>query len=184
MTILVGYGPEARGRGGLELARTLSLSASLPLVVCCVIPDRWQSVGPGRQVDRDYDSYLHGLAHAALGRAAEALGPIEAGVSLDVETARSAPAGLLDAAERHGARLLVAGSSADGAWGHVALGSVTDRLLHSSHIPVALAPRGYRRRRTSGWTGSRWRWTGPRRPRRCSSGRRPWPWTSGPGCAW
>lgn len=146
MTILVGYGPEARGRGGLELARTLSLSASLPLVVCCVIPDRWQSVGPGRQVDRDYDSYLHGLAHAALGRAAEALGAIEAGVSFDVVTARSAPAGLLDAAERHDARLLVAGSSADGAWGHVALGSVTDRLLHSSHIPVALAPRGYRRR--------------------------------------
>jgi nucleotide-binding universal stress UspA family protein len=36
------------------------------------------------------------------------------------------------------------GSSPAGGFGRVALGSVTDRLLHSSPIPIALAPRGYR----------------------------------------
>ncbi len=58
--------------------------------------------------------------------------------------ARSAPAGLLEIAERHDAGLIVLGSSSAGAFGHVALGSVTDRLLHSSHLPVAVATRGYR----------------------------------------
>jgi len=145
VTILVGYGPEARGRGGLELGRMLSVSAAEPLVVCCVIPDRWTSVGPERQVDRDYEVYLKQLARAALAHAEEALGPL-AQVEYDVVTARSAPAGLLDAADRRDARMLVAGSSAHGSWGHVALGSVTDRLLHSSLIPVALAPRGFRSR--------------------------------------
>ncbi|MBL8930588.1 MAG: universal stress protein [Kineosporiaceae bacterium] len=146
MSILVAYGPEGRGQGGLELARLLSDSSALPLVVCCVIPDRWSSVGPGRQVDRDYEQYLYGLADAALARARQMLGPVAAGVEVEVVTARSAPTGLLAAAERHGSRLLVTGSSSDGAWGHVALGSVTDRLLHSSHVPVAVAPRGYRSR--------------------------------------
>ena len=38
------------------------------------------------------------------------------------------------------------GSSTDGAFGHIALGSVTAQLLHSAHVPVALAPRGFRGR--------------------------------------
>lgn len=144
MTIVVGYGPEARGRGGLELARMLAHSAALPLVVACVIPDRWQSVGLGRAVDGDYEVFLRGLASQALDRAQEVLGSTEVDVSYDVVTSRSAPAGLLAAADRHGAKLLVAGSSSAGAWGHVVLGSVTDRLLHSSPVPVGLAPRGLR----------------------------------------
>ena len=40
--------------------------------------------------------------------------------------------------------MIVLGSSSAGAFGHVVLGSVTDRLLHSSHLPLALAPRGFR----------------------------------------
>jgi nucleotide-binding universal stress UspA family protein len=40
--------------------------------------------------------------------------------------------------------MLVLGSSSRGSWGHVALGSVTDRLLHSAELPLALAPLGFR----------------------------------------
>lgn len=144
MTILVGYGPEARGRGGLGLAKMLSQSSGLPLVVCCVVPDRWQPVGPGRAVDSRYQEYLLTQADEAVASAAKHLGQVDAGVEFDVITARSAPTGLLSAAERHHADMLVVGSSAHGAWGHIALGSVTDRLLHSSPLPVALAPRGQR----------------------------------------
>jgi nucleotide-binding universal stress UspA family protein len=147
MSVVVGYGPEARGRGGLELARALSLSAGLPLIVCCVVPDQWRSVVPGRHVDPDFAGHLHRQAERALEHAGQALGEVPDGVAYDVVTARSAPAGLLAAVERHGARMLVAGSSTDGRWGHVALGSVTDRLLHSSPVPVAVAPRGFRSRR-------------------------------------
>ena len=61
-----------------------------------------------------------------------------------VHHARSAPPGLLECAEQHGAEMIVLGSSPGGAFGHVALGSVTNRIVHSSHIPVAIAQRGYR----------------------------------------
>ncbi len=40
--------------------------------------------------------------------------------------------------------MIVLGSSPGGAFGHVALGSVTNRIVHSSHIPVAIAQREYR----------------------------------------
>lgn len=142
--VLVGYGPEDRGRGGLELAQTLAVSGGRALVVACVIPDRWGSVSPARQTDSDYQDYLDGLAHAALDHARTTLAPCAVPVSYEVVTARSAPAGLTRAAQEHDAELLVVGSSADGSWGHIALGSTSDRLLHSSTIPVAIAPRGLR----------------------------------------
>lgn len=144
MSIVVSYGPEGRGRGGLELARLMSDSSGQPVIICCVIPDRWQGIGGPVEIDRDYQDYLQSLAHAALDRAREALGPVAAGVDVQVVTARSAPAGLVEVAERREAWMLVTGSSADGSWGHVALGSVTDRLLHSCPVPVGIAPRGFR----------------------------------------
>ena len=38
---------------------------------------------------------------------------------------------------------MVVGSSSSGLLGRVALGSVTDRLVHTAAVPVAIAPRGY-----------------------------------------
>ena len=49
--------------------------------------------------------------------------------------------------------MIVLGSSTAGVFGRVALGSVTDRLLHSSPVPLALATRGFRCRPTPGPTG-------------------------------
>jgi nucleotide-binding universal stress UspA family protein len=54
------------------------------------------------------------------------------------------PAGLLELAQQHDAQLIVLGASSAGVFGHIALGSVTDHLLHSSDVPVALATRGFR----------------------------------------
>ena len=58
-----------------------------------------------------------------------------------VHHARSAPAGLLEVAERREAAMIVVGTS-----GHPAIGSVTARLLHGSPVPVALAPHAFRAR--------------------------------------
>ena len=52
--------------------------------------------------------------------------------------------GLVALAEELGADALVVGSSSDGALGQVVLGTTTDWLLHSSPVPVAISPRGYR----------------------------------------
>ena len=51
--------------------------------------------------------------------------------------------GAMDALEWGRNDLLVVGSSSSGLLGRVALGSVTDRLVHTAVVPVAIAPRGY-----------------------------------------
>lgn len=142
--VLVGYGPEDRGRGGLELARLLAESAGRSVLVVCVIPDRWGAAGMGRGVDGDYQSYLEGLAREAVEHASAVLADCSVAVESRVVTARSAPAGLSQVAQESDAWLLVTGASADGPWGHIALGSTTDRMVHSSAVPVALALRGLR----------------------------------------
>lgn len=141
MTVVVGYPPEARGRGGLELAALLGRSGGGELVVCCVVPDRWEVPSMAR-VDASYAVHLRELATAALEQARSVLG--DQAAEYVVRTGRSVPAALLAEAAERQARVLVGGSSSDGAWGKVVLGSVTDRLLHSADLPLALAPRGYR----------------------------------------
>ena len=95
------------------------------------------------RVDAEYQDYLD--AHGARPRStrrASCCRPRQR--EFVVSQARSTPAGLLEIAEEHEASLIVLGSSSAGVLGRVAFGSVTDRLLHSSPLPVALAPRGFR----------------------------------------
>jgi nucleotide-binding universal stress UspA family protein len=141
MTMIVGYAPDERGRAALHLAVMLARSAADDLVVACVVPAPW---APGMaRIDAEYRAELNELADRAL---EQAKANIPAGVSATFvsHSARSAPAGLLELAEQHAADVIVLGSSSAGVFGHVALGSVSDRLLHSSPIPLALATRGFR----------------------------------------
>jgi nucleotide-binding universal stress UspA family protein len=141
VTVVVGYAPDGRARAVLHLAGMLARSAGEELVLCAVVPATWPP-SPAR-VDAEYIAELERLADDVLEQARGRL-PGDVAVRTVVHRARSAPGGLLDVAEQHDAALLVAGSSPSGGTGHVALGSVTSRLLHSSPIPVALAPRGFR----------------------------------------
>jgi len=143
MTIVVGYDPDGHGRAVLHLAAMLARSADDDVLVCAVVPEPWPP-SPAR-VDAEYRAHLDGLAKDSL-QSARARLPTDIAVEVEVHHARSAPAGLLDAAQRHDATIIVAGSSAAGGTGHVSLGGTTSRLLHSSPLPVALAPRGFRTR--------------------------------------
>lgn len=95
------------------------------------------------RVDAEYHVYLHQVADGAL---EQAKGQIDEGIEATFlrHDARSAATGLIEIAESHQARAIVVGSSSAGVFGHVVLGSVTERLLHSSPVSVAIAPRGYR----------------------------------------
>jgi nucleotide-binding universal stress UspA family protein len=141
MTMVVGFAPDGRGHAVLHLAAMLARSGGEDLIVCAVLPSPWPP-SPAR-VDAEYREYLEGVARSALARARARL-PEDVPTAFEVEHARSAPAGLLDVAERVDASLIIVGSSADGGSGLVSVGSVSSRLLHSSHVPVALAPRGFR----------------------------------------
>ena len=106
--------------------------------MCAVVPSSWPGESP--QADSEYRGFLDGMARAALERARERLPGDVAAASL-VHHARSAPAGLLEVAERVEAAMIVVGTS-----GQPAIGSVTARLLHGSPVPVALAPHAFRAR--------------------------------------
>ncbi len=141
MSIVVGYPPEGRDRAALNLAAMLASSAGDNLLVCTVVPAPWFP-SPAR-VDAEYQSYLDDVAQQALDRARADL-PADVSATFSAHRARSAPSGLLEVAEQHDATLIVLGSASGGVFGRIAFGSVTDRLLHSSAYPLALATRGFR----------------------------------------
>jgi len=138
MTLVVGYTPDGRGGAVLHLAGVLARSARDDVVVCAVVASPWP---PGSaHLDSEYGRFLDGMARAALHRARSRL-PDDVAAATIVHHARSAPAGLLEVAERREAAMIVIGTS-----GHPAIGSVTARLLHGSPLPVALAPHAFRSR--------------------------------------
>ena len=139
--MLVAYAPDGRGRAVLHLAGMLARSAGDDLLLCAVVPGSWPP-SPAR-VDAEYQEHLDRTAEDALAAARERL-PEDRSVTTLVHRARSTPAGLIEVAEQREASMIVAGSSAAGGAGSVTLGSVTTRLLHSSPVAVALAPRGFR----------------------------------------
>ena len=59
---------------------------------------------------------------------------------------------MLAAVEELKAEALVLGSASDGSLGQVVVGSTADRLLHSSPVPLAICPRGYRGSKSHGLT--------------------------------
>jgi len=131
VTLVVGYAPDGRRRAVLHLAGMLARSASDDLVLCAVVPSPWPP-SPAR-VDAEYRAHVEGEAAEVLEEARGRIGE-DIEVSTLVHHARSVPAGLLEVVEQREASVLVTGAQ----------GSTTNRLLHSSHVPVALAPRGFR----------------------------------------
>jgi nucleotide-binding universal stress UspA family protein len=139
MSVVVGVAPDGRSTDAVRLAAALARAAGEDLVLATVVPARWPA-GVGR-IDAEYQSYLDGVARAALDQARADLPP-DVPVSERAVHARSVPRGLLEAVA--GASVLVIGSSHAGPLGRVSLGSVGEHLLHACSVPVALVPRGYR----------------------------------------
>jgi nucleotide-binding universal stress UspA family protein len=153
MTVVVGY---LAGKGGIsalnlgvEAARTLKTSLS----VVTVVPKPWTTPSPAR-IDAEYAQYADRLASDSAARAKECVASLDPQleVSFHKYAHRSAPGGLLDAVEELKAEVLVLGSAADGQLGQVVVGSTADRLLHSSPVPLAISPRGYRGSKTHSLT--------------------------------
>ena len=141
MTILVGYPINRRAKAVLSLAGMLARSSGEDLLVCTVIPAPWM---PGlSRADEGYRSYIEESAEVAVAQARADL-PSDVSAKFTTVHARSAPSGVLEAAQQHEASMIAVGSASAGQFGYIGLSSVAERLLHSSPIPVALAPRGFR----------------------------------------
>lgn len=144
MTLLVAVGSGSANDGAVPLAVTLSRRESgppEPLVLCSVVPTPW-APGPAK-VDAEYRDFLRDRARQALSRARASV-PDGIEVREVVTEAASVPTGLIDQANTSDARMLVLGSSSAGSIGRIVFGGVTSRLLHSSPVALAVAPRGHR----------------------------------------
>ncbi len=140
--IVVGYSATERGGDAAALAARLALAMSVSIVFVLVLPDEERPIATAPS--NDYDEYVREQADAWL---------VEAGVtdpaSLDVSTvvrrAATPAEGLLEAAHEVGASYIVVGAANGGLRGRHLLGTVATALLHSSDVPVVLAPEGTRR---------------------------------------
>lgn len=136
MTIVVGQALDTRDRGALALGEVLARSLRTDLVLCGVLQHRW--TGP-----TSAHASAQREAAATFLAAARSHLPDDVPARDDVRLARSVPPALHEAATEHSASALVLGSSEDAVRGRIAVGSVADRVLHSSPVPVAIAPRGF-----------------------------------------
>lgn len=140
MSVLVGLNPGERGNAVLHLGTAMARSAGESMVLATVVPTPWPpSPFPG---EVEYLRYAEQAAEQALARARDRL---DGGIETDVvvHRARSVSSGLLELAARPGVTLVVLGSSSAGLLGRVSLSGVAERILHSTHVPVMLAPRGF-----------------------------------------
>lgn len=140
--IVVGYTATDAGEDAVALGARLAAASGSELEVVVVLPadDRSVITPP----DAGYDRYLRGQADSWL-ESATARIPDTVSYRTSVRFADSFAEGLVAAADESGASHIVVGAANGGLRGRHRLGSVATELLHSSDVPVVLAPEGSRR---------------------------------------
>jgi nucleotide-binding universal stress UspA family protein len=139
MTIIAGFSSSRQGSAPLNLATQISRTTGEKVIATAIVE---RALPPGVDpIEDEYQGYVSAQAAASLERVVEATGGQDVAVVIHQST--SIPMGLMELVDQHNADLVVVGSSSSGLLGRAALGSVTERLVHSAAVPVAIAPRGY-----------------------------------------
>ena len=140
MTIIAGFSSSRQGSAPLNLAAQVARNTGDKIVAAAIVERPW----PPRDdpVESEYLRYVMSQTSQSLDRVAGHL-PDDVDVSTVVHQSTSIPTGLMELVSAHGGNLVVVGSSSSGLLGRVTLGSVTERLVHTALVPVAIAPRGY-----------------------------------------
>jgi nucleotide-binding universal stress UspA family protein len=151
VTVVVGYLAGKGGRSALHLAVEAATTLKTSLTVTTVVPRPWMTPSPAR-IDAEYAQYAEQLAADSAKEAQQLIGSLSDGLKVNYHKVahRSVSGGLLEAVNELAADVLVLGSAADGKLGQVVVGSTADRLLHSSPVPLAISPRGYRGSKAGG----------------------------------
>lgn len=140
MTILAGFSASRHGSAPLNLAAQIARATGDEVIAAAVVERPWPPRGD--PVEQEYLRYVIGQAEQSLERVAAGL-PKDVQIPTIVHESTSIPAGLTELAIANEASLVVLGSSSSGLLGRVTLGSVTERMVHTAKVPVAVAPRGY-----------------------------------------
>ena len=143
MTTVAGLTPGERGTAALHLGAMLARSTGDDLAAVVVVPTPWPP-NPYR-ADAEYLAVQEQEARRALAAVEDVVGP-DLVVRGRLHRARSVASGLLEVVAQEAATSVVLGPAGSGLLGRVSLGGVADRVLHSSEVPVTLAPAGFRTR--------------------------------------
>ena len=136
--IVVGYTADERGFESLALAAMIAAGIDAEIVITFVLQEA-SPYTPLQSGDPILQQRLGEWERAALERVPEGIP-----ATTRVRSAASQAEGLLDAAAEHAAELIVIGARRSALLQQFALGRTANALLHSSPVPVALAPAGYR----------------------------------------
>jgi len=140
MTIIAGFSSSRQGSAPVNLAAQLSRNTGEKVIAAAIV-ERAVPVGVDPLED-EYQGHVTARATTSLQRVVDRVrGDLD--ISVEVRQSTSVPRGLMELVDEHDAGLVVVGSSSSGLLGRVALGSVTERLVHTAEVPVAIAPRGY-----------------------------------------
>lgn len=140
MTTVAGLTPGERGTAALHLGAMIARSNGDDLAVVVVVPTPWPP-NPYR-ADAEYLAVQEEEARRTLADVADVVGP-DLTVRCRLHRARSVSSGLLEVVAEESASSVVLGSASSGLLGQVSLGGIADRILHSSEVPVTLAPAGF-----------------------------------------
>ena len=140
--IVVGYTATDAGADAVALGARLAAATGASLDLVVVLPGEERSVIT--PPDAGYDRYLQQQAQKWLTDAAAAV-PASVDVRTHVRYGESFAEGLVSTADELGASHIVVGAANGGRRGRHRLGTVATELLHSSDVPVVLAPEGSRR---------------------------------------
>ncbi|WP_264670400.1 universal stress protein [Arthrobacter sp. VKM Ac-2550] len=141
---VVGYTATENGRDAVNLAVALARSqqASLDLVMVQSPDSPYAGTYPpsGRGYERILAEQLDQWLAEGL-----ALVPHDVTAKAHVRQAESTAEGLIEAARDFSAAVIVVGAARSSLLRRFSVGSVSSTLLHAADVPVALAPKGYRR---------------------------------------
>lgn len=139
--VVVGYTATDTGADALALGIRLARAIGAPLEVALVLPDARSVITPP---DASYARLVREQADLWLGEVAATIRDAVHHRE-HVRHADSFAQGLVAFADEIGAGHIVVGAANGGLRGRHRLGSVASELLHSSDVPVVLAPEGSRR---------------------------------------
>jgi nucleotide-binding universal stress UspA family protein len=137
VSIVLGYDESPGSRPALELAVSLAARYDEPLVLV-------YGVEPPGGMGEEFQAHQRALAEMGRTAVTHAVAEAErAGVRTVVEVLSEKPAqALVDAADRHDARVIVVGTRGESPLRGAFLGSVSHKLLHLSDRPVLCVPVG------------------------------------------
>lgn len=140
MHLTVGYLATPTGEDGVALAAALARTFGADVDVVLVVREELPDGHPGRT---QYQELLIERGQEWIAKAVSTLTGAARSIRPNVLVGESFAETLLQFAEGHESDLIVVGGARDGFFGGHVIGPVSSALLHSSTIPVALAPRGY-----------------------------------------